>query len=452
MKRFFERNLVSWKKNTHRRILIVVGQRRVGKSHTLGEFAAKNFDGVLAIKPDELSKIAGLMAQGPEKNITRADFLHALNREIIPEKHLVLLNDVRDSIHALPGLIRFFKGLPDLYCVIETTPADYHQLAASGEFDPDAVYIQYVHPLSFGEFLAAKGQEELFLFLCQIHIQSRIGETLHHKLLNLFKDYLFVGGMPEVVMSHVEDPLSQGYQQVQTKILQELIDEVQKHTKKLAHRYLGKIIDTAPAMIGTYYKYAAVDKTIQSRELKKAMRTIVNSGCLIKVAEGMPGENPRSNKEVKRNFDPAFKVIFFDTGLLVRMGGLEGQLAETEDFINAADKTVSRQFAGQELVATMSPTQKPGLCFWRRHKRGSSAEVDYLIRVRENLSVPLIINANKPGWLKGLKIFFDQHPSVPLGVRISQDTPSYRDKILTLPVYAVGQAARIAAQVLLREQ
>ncbi|MBF0107406.1 MAG: hypothetical protein HQM16_19020, partial [Deltaproteobacteria bacterium] len=80
-------------------------------------------------------------------------------------------------------------------------------------------------------------------------------------------------------------------------------------------------------------------------------------------------------------------------------------------------------------------------------KRGSSAEVDYLVEV-DNKYFPVLIKSGKHGWLKGLKIFLEENPSIPFGIRISLDPPSFKDKILTLPLYAAGQIRRIVRQML----
>jgi hypothetical protein len=86
----------------------------------------------------------------------------------------------------------------------------------------------------------------------------------------------------------------------------------------------------------------------------------------------------------------------------------------------------------------------PGLFFWARDKKSSSAEVDYVVAV-DSLILPVEVKAGKTGTLKSLRLFIEEKKSL-FGVRFSQEKLSFHDKVLTLPLYMAEQMARLARQ------
>jgi predicted AAA+ superfamily ATPase len=100
-------------------------------------------------------------------------------------------------------------------------------------------------------------------------------------------------------------------------------------------------------------------------------------------------------------------------------------------------RAVAEQFVGQELLAYSAPYEDAALFFWFREKRGSQAEVDYLCSTDGDV-IPVEVKAGKTGRLRSLKQFMDEY-NPPLGVRISQVPLSYAERVLSVPLYAIGQ-------------
>ena len=111
--------------------------------------------------------------------------------------------------------------------------------------------------------------------------------------------------------------------------------------------------------------------------------------------------------------------------------------------INAG--AVAEQFVGQELAVYSDKHQQGSIYFWAREKKGSMAEVDYVINIGSNI-LPLEVKSGKEGKLKSLRMFIDEKKSK-LGIRFSQDRLSYYDKILSIPLYMVEQMPRLAGSL-----
>ncbi len=107
----------------------------------------------------------------------------------------------------------------------------------------------------------------------------------------------------------------------------------------------------------------------------------------------------------------------------------------------------AEQFVGQELLANASPYAEPELFFWARDARGSSAEVDYLVAMAGQ-SIPIEVKSGRTGSLKSMRLFLDNYPQIPLGVRYSMHELSYHDRILSIPLYMLRQTPRLVDMVI----
>ena len=125
--------------------------------------------------------------------------------------------------------------------------------------------------------------------------------------------------------------------------------------------------------------------------------------------------------------------------------GLQSQITRANDLIQINAGAVAEQFIGQELSAHMDPFTEHELFFWARDKRGSAAEVDYVVTV-DSMILPVEVKAGKTGTLRSLRSFMDEKHS-PFGIRFSQEKLSLYDHVLTVPLYMVEHMQRLVSQV-----
>ena len=210
-----------------------------------------------------------------------------------------------------------------------------------------------------------------------------------------------------------------------------------KYARISQHKYLQKVFDTAPRMIGQRIKYSNIAPDTRSRDLKNALNLLSFAGIVRPIyltkASGLPlGAQINEQK---------FKLNFLDVGLMQNSCGLQGRLSIEEDFMQINAGAVAEQFVGQELTAYSDRHQQVSLYFWAREKRGSMAEVDYVINIGSDI-FPIEVKSGKEGRLKSLRMFIEEKKSS-LGIRFSQDQLSYFDKILTIPLYMIEQLPRL---------
>lgn len=137
----------------------------------------------------------------------------------------------------------------------------------------------------------------------------------------------------------------------------------------------------------------------------------------------------------ERNYKK-FKTLFFDTGLFQRKMNIkmaDFMLADKLDQINKGN--IAEHYAGMELIKQLFFKSKPGLFYWKREKRGSNAEVDFLLEGKRQI-VPVEIKSGTQGKMQSIHKFM-QEKKLNKGIRISMENFSSYGGIEVYPLYAV---------------
>ena len=439
MRRDLEKDLFDWKGSKDRLPLLLRGARQVGKSYIVEEFGKKAFKNIVIVNFEFRPELKQCFTTfDPIEIINKLQLLTGENIEA--EKTLLFLDEIQECPNAIMALW-YFKEKSARLAVIGAGSLMEFSLN-SLDFKMPVGRIQFIHlePLSFGEFLLASGNEQLRHYLNQVQLNSEFDGAVHKKLMELLRIYLIIGGMPAVVKEYLESRNFLNCQRIQNSLFQTFRIDVGKYAKSSEHKYLQKVLDEAPRLVGDRIKYSNIDADSKSRDIKQALNLLKLTGIIYPVyatsASGLPLE--AQVNEMK------FKLNFLDVGLMQNACGLQAELSLTDDFIQINSGAVTEQFIGQELRAYSDSYLKRGLFFWARDKKSSSAEVDYVVSVG-SLILPVEVKAGKTGTLKSLKLFMEEKKSL-FGVRFSQEQLSWHDKVLTLPLYMAEQLKRLARE------
>ena len=439
MKRDLEKDLFNWKESKDRLPLLLRGARQVGKSYIVEEFGKKAFKNVVIVNFEFRPELKQCFTTfDPIEIINKLQLLTGENIEV--EKTLLFLDEVQECPNAIMALRYFKEKLTRLAVIGAGSLMEFALNSLDFKMPVGRIQFIYLEPLSFGEFLMASGNEQLRHYLGQLRLNSVFDGAVHKKLMDLLRTYLIIGGMPAVVKEYLESRNFLNCQRIQNSLLQTYQIDFGKYAKSSEHKYLQKVLDEAPRLVGDRIKYSNIDADSKSRDIKQALNLLKLTGIIYPVyatsASGLPLE--AQVNEMK------FKLNFLDVGLMQNACGLQTELTLTNDFIQINSGAVTEQFIGQELRAYADSYLKRGLFFWARDKKSSSAEVDYVVSV-DALILPVEVKAGKTGTLKSLKLFMEEKKSL-LGVRFSQEQLSWHDKVLTLPLYMAEQMKRLARE------
>ena len=441
MKRDIFVDLLEWKNNLAHKPLLLRGARQVGKTFTVRDFAKTHFSNCVEINFElqpELKKIFNTLdATEIIGNLTLA-----LGVKIENGSTLIFFDEIQECPAAISALRYFYEQHPQLHVIGAGSLLEFTLAATDFRMPVGRIEYLYLEPLSFGEFLLACGEGDLRQYLANLTLKLQIHEVVHTKLLHLFRNYLLVGGMPEVITAYLAQPQAIEFQNTQLSLLQTYRDDFGKYASRARHGDLQNVFNTAAALVGKIYKYTQVNPDKPSRDIKEALHLLTQAGVIHKVlatsAHGLPF--------IKDTNEKKFKILFLDVGLMQRSLGLHGQLAFSDDFLSIHSGSVAEQYVGQELMNLRNRREAPILYFWAREQKNSQAEIDYLTAF-ETTILPIEVKAGKTGRLKSLKLFLQENVS-PFGIRFSQLPLSYHEQVLSIPIYAVSQMPTLVKELL----
>ncbi|HAM39526.1 MAG: hypothetical protein A2539_05230 [Elusimicrobia bacterium RIFOXYD2_FULL_34_15] len=440
MRRAIEKELILWKSQEDRYPLIIRGARQVGKSYLVENFGKTHFQNIVVVNFEFQPQLKEVFQSlNPSEIINKLRLI--LGVQIEESDTLLFFDEIQECPQAIMSLRYFKEKMPKLAVISAGSLLEFALNSDDFKMPVGRIYFLYLEPLSFSEYLDATGNQNLSQYLSEVKLTAPIDDTIHKKLLELLRIYLIVGGMPAVLKEYLSSNDMTNCQRIQTGILQTYRSDFGKYAKIYQHKYLQKVFDTAPRLIGQRIKFSNIDPETRSRDLKNALNLLSLAGIVKPIyltkASGLPIGSQIDEQKLKLNF--------LDIGLMQNLCGLQGQLSIEQDFMKINAGAVAEQFIGQELVAYSDKHQQGNLYFWAREKKSSMAEVDYVINIDSDI-LPVEVKSGKEGKLKSLRMFIEEKKSK-FGIRFSQDKLSYFDKILSIPLYMVEQMPRLAKSI-----
>lgn len=440
MRRDIEKELILWKNHKERYPLIVRGARQVGKSYIIESFAKDNFENSVVVNFEFQPQLKECFKTlDPIEIINRLQLFFGV--QINKEKTLLFLDEIQECPEAIASLRYFKEKMPGMPVIGAGSLLEFALRSANFKMPVGRIHFLYLEPLSFLEFLDALGDTQLREYLSSVTLENGVEEIAHLTLLERLRLYLVLGGMPALVKDYINNKDLMSCQNMQVGLLQTYRADFGKYARTAQHKYLQKVFDATPRLIGHRVKYSSIDADAKSRDLKNALDLLILAGIIRPVymsnASGLPLGAGVNEKKLKLNF--------IDVGLMQNACGLHSELSMAKDFMQINSGAVAEQFVGEELRAYSDKHQESRLFFWARDKKNSSAEVDYLVNIGSDI-FPVEVKAGKTGTLKSLRLFLEEKKAK-FGIRVSQKQLSYNDKVLSIPLYMIGQIPRIVKNI-----
>ncbi len=438
MFRMVENDLIAWKDHPNRKPLLIRGARQVGKSFVVEKVGKAHFENLVTINFEFEPRFSiCFQTLDPFKIIRAIEAIFA--QSIIPGSTLLFLDEIQECPNAILALRYFKEKMPELHVIAAGSLLEF--ALNSSEFRKPVGRVQslYMKPCSFNEFLMACGDHKLLEYLSNVNISTGVDQAIHEVALEKCREYFVLGGMPEVVNYYVNQKKYLGCEVIQGTILEYYERDFPKYKEKINLHLLQKIYMKVPALIGKRLKYSKIDPDIQARDQKPALAALTNAGLIYPIyhtsAVGLPLNATLNEKK--------FKILFLDLGLLEHATRVDMHTLLSEDLILINQGALAEQFVGQELLAHSKNYEKPELYYWEKDK--SQAEVDYVMHFEGHI-FPIEVKSGTTGRLKSIRVFMDEK-KIKIGIRISPQTLSSHDGILSVPLYMISELPRLLAQL-----
>lgn len=308
----------------------------------------------------------------------------------------------------------------------------------------------YMGPMNFTEFLSALDNGPLILFIERFKIGDQVPAPIHEKLLDLTRLYMRIGGMPAVVREYVQSgPLSQCEREL-SSILDTLRDVFAKYGKKADPHLLQLVLDRAPHSVGKKVKYTELHRDEKTAYIKQSLSFLERAGILYRVYHSSGNAPPLRAERKERDF----KLLFLDTGLLMRSLGLNLLSLNEENIILANKGALAEQYVGQQWLYSGESYVQPKLFYWNRPKPGTTSKVDYLFEIDGRI-VPVEVKSGTTGSLKSLHVFTSLkntiialrfYAGLPTQTKVNAGIPGMEKhsyQLLSLPLYMVSETRRL---------
>jgi uncharacterized protein len=450
MKRAAIDELTAWLSRRGRKPLVIRGARQVGKSYLIRDFARTSSLDLVELNFERDPKAANLFADGDATRLLR-NVEAFTGKRLAYGRSLLFLDEIQAAPHVLAKLRWLHEETPKLAVVAAGSLLDF--ALADHTFSMPVGRITYLHlePMSFTEFLRGLDDDELAGVIDELDPWRGLNEALHARLIERFREYVLVGGMPEAVETYRQDRSLLDCARVHQDLLATFRDDFAKYASAIHRDRLVKVLDAVPRMIGRRFVYSHVDRD----ERAAALRQAVDLLCRARVCHRVAATHATGVPLGAEVDDRRYKLLLIDVGLVSASLGISlTDLPRPDDLVLANEGAIAEQAVGQALRLVEPSFQEPKLYYWARDKPGSEAEVDYVVQ-QGTKCVPTEVKAGATGALRSLHALMAAR-GWRRAVRFNADRPSVTQvstvtstgdratyELVSLPLYLAPTVGRI---------
>ncbi len=433
IKRSIEHKLKAWKESAGRKPILLRGARQVGKTFTINKFG-ESYKSFIALDLERPRERELFTRFNTGKELFETILLYEGMRVDIRET-LLFIDEIQNSPSAVRSLRFFYEELPELSVIAAGSLFEVFSQREGFSFPVGRVQNLSLSPVSFMEYLEAANPP-----LCRKLNDIRIGDDFpaeHHALLmDAFRQFAFIGGMPEAVSNFLDSGSYAELGEVYDSIFRGYVEDAEKYSSLAKAKYLSYAVDRAPLHIGERISFEKFgDLSYRSREMKEALTTLERA-LIVTMARPTSSLRPPLRESLRKS--P--KLFFVDAGLVNFRLGFKEVFPADRPLDEVYRGRIAEQIAAQEIVA--QSFERPRLVFWTREK--GQAEIDFLLSV-SGLAVPVEVKSGTLGKLKSLTVFMDRcdHPYAvrlyggPLRVDEVRAPSAKAFRLLSVPFYCL---------------
>ncbi len=385
------------------------GARQVGKT-TLVKLFSKEFESFVSLNLELGSDRRNWEGDPPVKELLR-NIEIATGTKIIPGKTLLFIDEIQNEPRAIQSLRYLYEERGELHVIATGSLMEVALRDKGFSFPVGRVSFLYLYPLSFGEFLSATDRITLLEELNRCSWNQPPTPSIHSLASECFREFLTVGGMPEVVHHYSQNQSYLDLVPLKEGLIGSFEEDVPKYARPAQVPTLQLLIRQAPLYAGQRIQYTNfANSGYQSREMKRAFEILEQAMIIQRIPATFHAVPP-----LQPHLRTSPKLLYLDAGLVTHRLSLDPNSLKTGDLNDLFRGTLAEQVVGQELMAQNS-LRRDSLAFWHRSQPGSTAETDYCVTLKGQL-VPIEVKSGKSGRLRSLFQFMQQAPH-PHAVRI----------------------------------
>ncbi len=432
MKRNIINQFIEWKNKKNRKPLLVLGVRQCGKTYLIKEFGRREFEDTAYFNFDGNKGLQSVFDYDFDTKRIVGELSSVIyGKEIIPDKTLVVFDEIQDCPRAIQSLKYFCEEMPELHIVAAGSLLGVALRKEGISFPVGKVDRIEMFPMNFEEFVTADGGEKYIEGIKKLDFSREIPELYTVPLKKYLKNYYIVGGMPEAVQTWIESHDYSKVEKIQDNILKDYADDFGKHTTGETTAKINLVWNSIPSQISkenNKFIFSHVKQGARAKDLEDALEWLVNAGISYKLKMVSTPQIPLAGMAD----NTYFKVYMMDVGLLRKKSNINYRtiLNDDENFIQFKG-ALTENYCMTELKSAGIESY-----FWRTK---ADAEIDFLTDY-EGVLLPIEVKSADNTKAKSLHIFcsrYNPKMAVKTSLKNVGDNQDGKTHVWNIPLYVL---------------
>ena len=425
MERKIINDLLAWKDKADRKPLLLNGARQVGKTYILQKLGREQFENMVYVNLEKNLLVAGFFQENIDpRRILR--YLEASAQEkIVPGKTLLILDEIQACERALTALKYFCEEAPEYHVAAAGSLLGVAIHREKYSFPVGKVETHTLFPFDFEEYLLARDKGLLLQEIRQAFVAMQpLPEALHQEAVELYREYLIVGGMPASVEAYIKSGSFLNVPDVQGEIVNNYVADMAKYADNTESVRIRACFQSVPAQLAKdnkKFQYKVVQRGGSAALFGSAIEWLAHAGVVMKCQRVQHAAEPLS---VYADLS-SFKLYMGDVGLLTMQSGIS--LATV---LSGGDNTfmgaVTENYVAQQFAAKGYP-----LFYWTN---SGTAELDFLLQKGSDV-IGVEVKKGEHIRSRSLSVFINEYNPA-YSIRLSLKNFGESNGIKSVPLYA----------------
>ena len=430
LKRKILDKLLEWKSNKDKKSLIIEGARQVGKTFIINFFGNNYYEQFIYINFLSNPKYKEIF-------IDNIDFKNVINKlRRYPEfkninfdnECLLFIDEIQECPEAITSLK--FLTINEKFNVIASGSYLGLKFNKNANFSYPVGYIEVIklNPLDFEEFLWANDVQlnDIKEIKDCFNNKKKINNELHQYMIEKFKQYILVGGMPAAINEFIKEENYFKVREIQKQIIEYYFNEANRYANTSDKLKIRECLLSIPNQLSKENKkfmFSHLNNNARSKWYMSAIQWLIDSNIVNICKRISRIENPLNAFEITSDF----KLYMSDTGLLCSMiddSIINLVLAKNENFIFKG--ALYENMISQILIANNFKL--------RYFKPNQSLEIDFILSFQKGNPILLEVKSGNSR-SKSLFTFLDKNKNL-IGIKCTNENINFKNnKILNIPWY-----------------
>ncbi len=426
LKRKFYDYLLNWKNTKDKECLLVKGARQIGKTYIIEQFGKENYKNYIYINFVENPRYKEIFEGAlSAEEIYKKLSVYIFGIKFIEKETLIFLDEIQECPNARTALK--FLALDNKYDVIASG-----SLLGINYKEVSSIPVGYerqvdMHALDFEEFLWAIGVNDMAISYVKEFFdkKEKVPYDINEKMLEYLREYIVVGGMPDVVNTFIKTNNYNEVQNAQEKIIRSYYEDMIKYAPVAEKPKVRKCYDSIPKQLAKEnkkFQFSVVEKKSTARKYGNSLEWLLDANIIQRIFNVSTPLMPLKAYEK----DDQYKVYMNDIGLLVAMYGFEMKAPILENSL----KGPAKGGIYENLIADIMAKRGYKLNYYKTEN--GSQEIEFLITTNNGV-IPIEVKAGNGASISLNTFITEFAPNV--AYKLITGNLGVADSKTTLPLY-----------------